>query len=194
MGRVSNRDVNMLDQLVRDCISYGLSENESLEYIEKRSGGMKISRSNLYNRKGRISKNEKAILDERLVHHGRIGYALKHFKFMDDIECAQKILFQSILEESNQPREKKNLFLVSRIATNILENTKFLRILNIDVPFVERMKTEFDELRKNQRPSSPVKREPDPPTSLTIPFDSIAGKPTEKYTNPSGDDDEPVFE
>lgn len=89
----------MLNQLVQDCMFYGLSEDESLAYIEKRSGGLTISRSNFYNIKKRISKDKKEKLDERLEEHTRIGYVLKHFGFIDDIERTQKILFRSIFED-----------------------------------------------------------------------------------------------
>ena len=58
----------MLTQLVKDCMLFGLNEYESLFYIEKRTGGRKISRSNFYNIKKRISENEKEVVQERLVH------------------------------------------------------------------------------------------------------------------------------
>ena len=73
----------MLTQLVKDCMLFGLNEYESLFYIEKRTGGRKISRSNFYNIKKRISENEKEVVQERLVHHGRIGVLLKLFETQD---------------------------------------------------------------------------------------------------------------
>ena len=189
MGRVSKREIKILNQLVRDCIFYALNEHESLAYIEQRSGGLKISRSNLYNIKKRISKNEDAVLNGRLEEHTRIGYALNHINWIDDIDRMQKILFQSMHQESSKSAEKKNLFSMSRIATNILENIKFLRLLNIDTPLIQRMRAEMDKLRSNQRPP----KIPDPiPTALTIPLDSIAGKPSEKPKDQE-DDDTPVY-
>ena len=104
-------------------------KTESLIYIKKRTGGLKISRSNFYNIKKRISENEEEIVQERLTEHGRIGIALKLFEIVESIERVQTFLFQSLREEFMKPMEKRNLFSVARIATNILENSKFLRLL-----------------------------------------------------------------
>lgn len=152
MGRVSKRDTKMFRQLVQDCMFYGLNEDESLIYIKKRTGGLKISRSNFYNIKKRISENEEEIVQERLTEHGRIGIALKLFEIIDSIERVQTFLFQSLREEFMKPMEKRNLFSVARIATNILENSKFLRLLSIDIPFVKQIKAEIDKAREIQRP------------------------------------------
>lgn len=142
----------MFRQLVQDCMFYGLNEDESLIYIKKRTGGLKISRSNFYNIKKRISENEEEIVQERLTEHGRIGIALKLFEIIDSIERVQTFLFQSLREEFMKPMEKRNLFSVARIATNILENSKFLRLLSIDIPFVKQIKAEIDKAREIQRP------------------------------------------
>jgi hypothetical protein len=152
MGRVSKRDTKMFRQLVQDCMFYGLNEDESLIYIKKRTGGLKISRSNFYNIKKRISENEEEIVQERLTEHGRIGIALKLFEIIDSIERVQTFLFQSLREEFMKPMEKRNLFSVARIATNILENSKFLRLLSIDIPFVKQIRAEIDKAREIQRP------------------------------------------
>lgn len=181
----------MLNQLVRDCIFFGLNWRDSLAYIEQRSGGLKISRSNLFNIKKRISKNEEnedALVDGRLAHHSCIGFAHNHINWMDEIERMQKILFQTVYQESVKPAEKKNLFAMSRIATNILENMKFSRLLNIDTPYVDRIKAEKEKLKAIQE-SAPAREDP-VPSAATIPFDSIAGLPSEKPKDQ--DDDEPV--
>lgn len=91
-------------------------------------------------------------MKERLTEHGRIGIALKLFEITDSIERVQTFLFQSLREECMKPMEKRNLFSVARIATNILENGKFLRLLSIDIPFVKQIRAEIDKAREIQRP------------------------------------------
>ena len=59
MGMISDKDKKIFSQLVQDCVSYGLNEYESLEYVEKRSGGLAISRSTFYSIKKRISRQKK---------------------------------------------------------------------------------------------------------------------------------------
>jgi len=91
-------------------------------------------------------------VQERLTEHGRIGIALKLFEMIDSIERVQTFLFQALREEFMKPMEKRNLFSVARIATNILENSKFLRLLSIDIPFVKQIRAEIDKAREVQRP------------------------------------------
>jgi hypothetical protein len=91
---MSARDRKILEELVRDCMLYGLSEQESMDYVKRRSVGIRISRSNFYAIKGRISQNEENTLQERLTNHARVGFAVQHFKIMDQIEYVQKYCFK----------------------------------------------------------------------------------------------------
>ena len=111
MGMVSNRDRKIFTQLVRDCILYGLNEMESLEYIEKRSGGVELHRSTLYLIKKRISLHDSNTLEERLNEHIRVGFALKHFNHIAAIENIQKILFKTLADEVPRNRLLKEICL-----------------------------------------------------------------------------------
>jgi hypothetical protein len=91
VSSMSARDRKILEELVRDCVLYSLHENESLEYIRKRAGGIPISRSNYYSIKKRISQNEISNLEGRLTNHARVGYAFSHFQIFDQIKGIQKI-------------------------------------------------------------------------------------------------------
>ena len=126
------------------------------------------------------------MLEKRLTNHARVGYALSHFSAIDQIKGIQKILFQTLLEESSKPSEKKNLFAMSRLASNLLDNVNTLRTLNLDAPFVAAYKAEIDKVKALKRPVEiNVIREPIP-SALTIPFDSICGKPQEMMPEERG--------
>lgn len=117
---------------------------------------------------------------------------MAHFKVIDQIEGMQKILFQTLLEESSKSSEKKNLFAISRLVTNLLDNIQALRTLNLDAPFLAAYKAEIDKVKNLKRlAEQTVVREPIP-TALTIPMNSIAGR---KLDTPDGLPwgDEPVF-
>ena len=190
---MSARDRKILEELVGDSMLFGLSEQESMDYIKRRAVGIRISRSNFYAIKKRISQNEVDTLQERLGNHARVGYALSHFQIIDQIKAIQKILFQSLLMESSKSVEKKNLFAISRLSSNLLDNFQALRTLNLDAPFVAPYKAEIDKVKNLKRlAEQTVVREPDP-TALTIPMNSIAGK---KLDTPDGLPwgDKPVFE
>ena len=162
MGMVSDRDRKLFEQLVKDCVLYGLNEHESPEYVEKRSGGLKMPRSTFYSIKKRISRNESHMLEQRLSEHTRVGFALNHFNHIRSLENIQKILFQTVIDEYSKPPEERNLFAISRIAGNMLQNIQFLRQLNVDVPFVSQMKAESirpmslnDDLNRKKFTSGP---------------------------------------
>jgi hypothetical protein len=89
MGMIRFRDRFMLQQLVEDCVMFGLDEKESLTYIETRSGGLKISRSNFYHIKQRLNKEKKIDYEERLNEHCRTGYVLQHLRALDGV-CHKK--------------------------------------------------------------------------------------------------------
>ena len=147
MGMVSDRDRKLFEQLVKDCVLYGLNEHESLEYVEKRSGGLKMPRITFYSIKKRISRNESHMLEQRLSEHTRVGFALNHFNHIRSLENIQKILFQTVIDEYSKPPEERNLFAISRIAGNMLQNIQFLRQLNVDLPFVSQMKAELNKTK-----------------------------------------------
>jgi hypothetical protein len=190
VGSISSRDRKILEELVHDTMLYGLKERESLMYVRKRAVGISISRANLYNIKKRISHNEVNKLEKRLTNHARVGFALSHFTVIDQIRGIQKILFQTLLEESSKPSEKKNLFAISRLASNLLDLTNALRTLNLDAPFLTAYKAEIDKV-KNRLGEQRLFRDPIP-TERTIPFDSIAGKPQEMSAEERAAD-KPVF-
>jgi hypothetical protein len=192
VSSMSARDRKILEELVRDSILYGLSEQESLDYIKRRAVGIRISRSNFYAIKQRISREEVDTLQKRLSNHARVGYALSHFQIIDQIKGIQKILFQTLLEESSKPSERKNLFAISRLSSNLLDNFQALRTLNLDAPFVVAYKAEIDKVKNLKRSAEQtVVREPIP-TALTIPFDSICGK-SQELSKEEREADKPVF-
>ncbi len=69
---MSARDRKILEELVRDSMLFGLSEQESMDYVKRRAVGIRISRSNFYAIKKRISQTEIDILEERLGNHARV--------------------------------------------------------------------------------------------------------------------------
>ena len=193
---MSARDRKILEELVSDCVLYNLHENESLEYIRKRAVGIPISRSNFYSIKKRISGNESERINERLTEHTKVGFALNHFKHIESIENVQKILFQTLADEHSKPAEKKNLFAIARLATNVLQNTQILRQLNLDTPYVSNLKAAIDEWKEyrrlvEQKNVQEVVRDY-PESALVIDPNSIVGK---KLDTPDGLPwgDKPVF-
>ena len=56
VSSMSARDRKILEELVRDSMLYGLSEQESMDYVKRRAVGIRISRSNFYTIKKEFPK------------------------------------------------------------------------------------------------------------------------------------------
>jgi hypothetical protein len=136
VGRITEKDKKALQQLVRDCEILGLSEQESLEYIQKRFG-KEISRSNYYNIKSNLKKHEEEIFKNRLDHHSKIKFVEDHFTRIDEIEIVQKWLIKTLHEEVSKPIDKRNLTGISKIASNINANVTTLTVLSAGSPLFE---------------------------------------------------------
>jgi len=97
-----------------------------------------------------------------------------------------------LVDEEAKPPEERNVLAISRIASNMLENIRTLRVLNLDTPFLNQIKSELDKARnfsRQEEQKNPY--EPYPESALIIDPRSIAGKPIEARNE---DYDEPVFE
>lgn len=136
MGRITEKDKKAMQQLVRDCEILGLTEQESLEYIQKRFG-KKISRSNYYSIKSNLKKNEQTIFKNRLDHHTKIQFVEDHFTRIDELSALQKMLLKTVYEELSKPIEKRNLIGISKIASNINDITSTLTVLSSGSPLFE---------------------------------------------------------
>jgi predicted transcriptional regulator len=139
----------------------------------------------------------KRMLEKRLKYHTQIGIVAEHFEMIGMLKNVQRILFRALNDESSKPSSDRNLIGVCRLSSSILQNTLTLRQLNVDTPFVDRMKKEIDkarEIKKSNDKKSQVCKPFDPkdypPSALVIDPNSIAGKPVDIVD----DNDDPVVE
>jgi hypothetical protein len=181
LGRITEKDKKALQQLVRDCEILGLTEQESLDYIQKRFG-REISRSNYYSIKSNSKKNEEEIFKNRLDHHTKIKFVEEHFTRIDEMTSLQKMLLKSIFEELSKPIENRNLIGISKIASNINANVTTLTVLSAGSPLFEFLiERKVGELKGHitntntismsdlDNKSIPKKNTIHPPSSLLLP-------------------------
>ena len=149
VSRRNNRTL-ILEQLVMDCTRFGFNEQESLNYIESRTGGKRIARSRYYHIKKTLSENELRNCKETMAHHMKAGFVINHFKRMDELEHLQTILFKTIHNETSKPVKEQSLFAISKIASNFAMNSRLLVELNISSPIIDQMKAEIDKALKSK--------------------------------------------
>jgi hypothetical protein len=145
----------ILEQLVLDCTRFDLNEEESLSYMQSRTGGKGIARSRYYSIKKSLTDNELNECNSRMDRHAKSGFVINHFKRMDDLEHLQNILFKALYDETNKPVKEQSLFAISKIASNIATNSRLLVELNISSPIIDQMKTEMNKHLKSQTESRP---------------------------------------
>lgn len=99
--RRTHIESKFLDGLVSDCITYGLKEEEGLEYIKSKFGEIK-SRS-YQQRKAKLqSEGSTRIWFDWFT---RIGFVLNHKKHMEDLQKAQDdTMHQFYIETRKEPR------------------------------------------------------------------------------------------
>ena len=112
-------DNKFLNSLVQDCITFRLTEAESLEYIKTRYG-KSISVPSFNRRKANVSSDPST--ETWLTHFTRIGFVKNH---QQDISTISKIrddsMHQLQIEIEKQNRDE---YKILKLKDNIIETTK----------------------------------------------------------------------
>jgi hypothetical protein len=180
----SNRR-RMLEQLVVDCSRFDFNEEESLAYINGRTGGNGIERSQFYAIKKQIKNNEPQDCQIRLVQHAKSGYLVNHFKRMDEAEHLQSILFKVLHNETTKPLSKQSPFAIFKIACAITTNSQYMYMLNIASPIIDQMR---EYIHKSLESSNKYKQPSTsdmllPPSAMVLPegFFGVQKPSDDKY-------------
>jgi hypothetical protein len=140
MGSKRENRNKILEQLVIDCGRFDFNEKESLNYISDRAGGIGIERTQYYAIKKRIKMNEVKNTQSRLIYHSKSGFLIDHFKRIDEAEHLQSILFKTLHNETSKPVEQQSAFAISKIASNIMANSRLLNEMNMCSPIIDQMR------------------------------------------------------
>lgn len=139
----SDKDNKALNILIEDCLLYGFSEKESIEYINKRFG-KPISLSVYYTRKRNIEAGKQA--DQWLTYFTKAGFLLHHKQLLDSINMIQQDNFKRLVKELEKPSEQQNELKVLTIKRDIRENVKTLAELGTSTPIVSQVKKKMEQL------------------------------------------------
>lgn len=134
------KDNRFLNSLVQDCITHGLSEAESLEYVKVRYG-KPISRASFIRRKSYITSDRST--DIWLNHFTRIGYVKNH---QQDIETIRKLRDDSMRQlEREFGKPKRDEYKILKLKDNVIETTKLLSELNLGTPIISSIRAKLSE-------------------------------------------------
>jgi hypothetical protein len=144
MSKITRNDSRFLNELIKDCITYKLSESEAVQYIETRYG-KPIAIPTYKARKARVLSDESTNI--WLHNFTRIGYVKNH---QHDIEVIEKLrddsMHQLQIEISRQSRDE---YKILKLKNDIRENTQLLSELNLGTPIVSAIKAKLEQKNDN---------------------------------------------
>ena len=129
----------LLNELVKDCITYRLEEKEALQYIAIRF--KQVSLSSYKHRKAKVlSEDANQIW---LNHFTRIGFVQHHKEQIETIQKIQDDSLRQVFIETNRSNRNENMIL--RLKNDIRENTKLLSELGLGTPIISAIKAKMQD-------------------------------------------------
>ena len=139
-----------LDELIKDSITYKLSEIEALEYIKVRF--RPVSSSTFRHRKSEILSDNSINL--WLSDYTRLGFVISHKQHIESIQAILDDSLRQFYHEKDKPlRNEDRIF---RLKSNIIEDIKLLSELNLGTPIISAIKARIQEIKK-ENPSLDIK-------------------------------------
>lgn len=130
-----------LEELVKDCITYRLSEKEALQYIEFRF--KRISEASYKLKKANILSDKSTQL--WLDHFSRIGFVQHHKKQLEDAIRIQDHSLRQLVPEISRNMPDQDLIL--KLKRDIRENIRLLTDLGLGTPIISALKARIDGKR-----------------------------------------------
>ena len=134
-------EAKFLEELVKDCITYRLSEKEALQYIESRF--KRISEASYKLKKAHILSDKSIQL--WLDHFSRIGFVQHHKKQLEDAQRIQDHSLRQLVTEISRNMPDQNLIL--KLKHDIRENIRLLTDLGLGTPILSAIKARIDGKR-----------------------------------------------
>jgi hypothetical protein len=134
------RDSKFLNELVKDCITYKLTESEAVKYIELRCG-KKISITS-YNRRKAFVKSDSST--QLWLHHfTRIGFVKSHIAHLETINKIRDDSMRQLEKEISKSNRHERKILA--IKESIMEATKLLVGLDMGSPIIAEIKAKLEQ-------------------------------------------------
>lgn len=132
-------DNRLLNELVKDCVTYRLTEPEAVQYIKMRYG-KSIAIPTIARRKARILSDKSTNI--WLNNFTRIGFVKNH---QADVETIQKLrddsMRQFVIEIHKRPRDE---YKILKLKSDIRDNTQLLSELNLGTPIISAIKAKLE--------------------------------------------------
>ena len=123
-----------LEELVKDCMTYRLSEKEALQYIESRF--KRISEASYKLKKAHILSDNSIQL--WLDYFSRMDFVQHHKKQLEDAQRIQDHSLRHLVTEIS--RNMPDQYLILKLKHDIRENIRLLTDLGLGTPIISAIK------------------------------------------------------
>jgi hypothetical protein len=141
---ITETEDTFLNELVKDCITYRLGEQEALQYIQIRF--KQISLAAYKHRKARVLGEDSTQI--WLNHFTRIGFVQHHKNQIEVIEAIQKDSIRQFFAETNRTNRDEDI--IKSLKTDIRQNSKLLSELGLGTPIISAIKAKMNEERQQK--------------------------------------------
>ena len=141
MADITETENKFLNELVKDCITYRLSKEEALDYIDFRFH--RISERSYKRRKAYVLSHESSQL--WLDHFTRLGFVQHHRAQMDNIQRLQDDSLRQFYIETQKSQEERNEDKIKSLKQDVRENAKLLSELGLGTPIISAIKARIEE-------------------------------------------------
>jgi mevalonate kinase len=136
---ITETESKFLNELVLDCITYRLSKDEALDYIE--TIFHRISESSYKQRKASVLSDESTQV--WLNRFTRIGFVQHHKEQIEVIQKVQADSLRQLFTETTKENRNENMIL--RVKNDIRENAKLLSELGLGTPIISAIKSKMQD-------------------------------------------------
>lgn len=141
--------------LVQDCLTHRLTEKESLEYIEKRTGE-KVKRDTYYTWKNKLKSDKE--LDIFFNEHTRIGFVRDQRDRKDEIMSVLEGLMRRW--KNMKGKEKVDEYRMVRLSEAIINANKRMEEISLSNPVISAIKAKVDAVGKYVPTSETSEQQP----------------------------------
>jgi hypothetical protein len=133
MARKTESQMQLLDKLVSDCITFGLDPKESMEYV-KVWYGKPVSQRTINRRKEILQSEDSSV--KWLNHFTRIGFVQFHQEQMEDLKKLKADSYRRFFEESIKKGKDRNEYLILKLKADIRETTALMNSFALGGPII----------------------------------------------------------
>ncbi len=162
MTKFTKIERERLRALIQDCITYRLSEKESLAYVASRLGNKSISQAHYYVLKKRLESDSAA--EKWINRFAKSGFISEHMRRHNEMNLLQDVAFAMLVEQRAKPPDEQDSSLILAIMSQITKIGERLTSLQGGAPVLSQLSAMLQGRSQQQH----IQQQLPPPSSSSI--------------------------